>query len=67
MNVDFGLQDKLCNSEELKLPLRRVKILREVMIFFSELFNIKKTMLLKDYYNELEMRLTKQKQMKITL
>ena len=52
MNVDFGLQDKLCNSEELKLPLRRVKILREVMIFFSELFNIKKTMLLKDYYNE---------------
>ena len=67
MNVHFGLQDKLCNSEELKLPLRRVKILREVMIFFSELFNIKKTMLLKDYYNELEMRLTKQKQMKITL
>ena len=51
-NVDFGLQDKICDAEELKLAWRTAKIPDEVMVFFSEPFNIKKTMLLKDYYNE---------------
>ena len=65
LNVDFGLQDKFCDAEELKLAWRTTKIPDNILAFFSELFNIKKTMLLKDYYNE-DDELTKQKQMRMT-
>ena len=52
LNIDFGLQDKFCDAEELKLAWRTTKIPDELLVFFSELFNINKTTLLKDYYNE---------------
>ena len=51
LNVDFGLQDKFCDAEELKHSWRTTKIPDELLIFFAELFNIKKTTLLKEYYN----------------
>ena len=53
-NIDFGLQDKFCNSEELKQSWQNTKIPDEVIAFFSELFNIKKTTLLKSYNKEKE-------------
>ena len=65
LNVDFGLHDKFCDVEELKLAWRTTKIPDNVLAFFSELFNIKKTMLLKDYAMKM-MRLTKQKQVRMT-
>ena len=49
LNIDFGLQDKFCDAEELKLAWRTTKIPDELLVFFSELFNINKTTLLKDY------------------
>ena len=52
LNVDFGLEDEFCDAEELKLPWKTTKISDEVSAFFPELFSIKKTMLLKDYYIE---------------
>ena len=51
LNVDFGLQDKLCDPEELKLAWGMTKIPDELLALFLELFSIK-TMLLKDYCNE---------------
>ena len=39
-NVDFGLQDKFCDAEELKHSLRTTKIPDELLSFFAELFNI---------------------------
>ena len=51
LNVDFGLQDKFCDVEELKHSWRATKIPDELLIFFAELFNIKKTTMLKEYYN----------------
>ena len=50
LNVDFGLQDEFCDAEELKLAWKTTKISNEVLDFFSELFTVKKTMLLEDYY-----------------
>ena len=52
LKVDFGLQDKCCDSEERKESWRRTNIPDELLAFFSELFNIRKTTLLKDYYSE---------------
>ena len=52
LNIDFGLQDKFCDAEELKLAWRTTKIPDELLVFFSEPFNINKITLLKDYYNE---------------
>ena len=52
LNIDFGLQDKFCDAKELKLAWRTTKIPDELLVFFSEFFNINKTTLLKDYYNE---------------
>ena len=52
LNVDFGAQDTFFNSEELKLAWRKTEIPDEVLAFFSEHFNIKKTMILKYYRNE---------------
>ena len=50
--VSMQLQNKFCDAEELKLAWRTTKIPEEILAFFSELFNTKKTMLLKGYYNE---------------
>ena len=52
LNVDFGAQDTFFNSEELKLAWRKKKFQMKYQHFFSELFNIKKTMLPKFYSNE---------------
>ena len=46
-SVDFGLKDKFCDAEELKYAWRNTKVPDEFMTLFSELFNIKKTALLK--------------------
>ena len=46
------MQDKFCDSEERKESWRTTKIPDELLAFFSELFNIRKTTLLKDYYSE---------------
>ena len=52
LNIDFRQQDKFRDAEELKLTWRITKVPDEVLAFFSELFNVKETMLLKYYYNE---------------
>ena len=52
LNIDFGLHDKFCDAEELKLAWRTTKIPDELLAFFSEVFNIKKTVFLKGYYNK---------------
>ena len=46
-NLHFGLKDKFCDARELKLACRTTKIPDEVLAFFSQLFNIKKTMIFK--------------------
>ena len=35
LNVDFGLQDKFCDAEELKLAWRTTNIPDEVLAFFQ--------------------------------
>ena len=52
LQIDFGLQDKFCHAEELKFAWKNTKIPDELLTFFAELFNIKKTTLLKDYYED---------------
>ena len=52
LNIDFRQQDKFRHAEELILTWRITKVPDEVLAFFSELFNVKETMLLKYYYNE---------------
>ena len=46
-SVDFGLKDKFYDAEELKHAWRNTKVPDEILTFFSELFNIKKTSSLK--------------------
>ena len=36
LNVDFGLQDKFCDAEELKHSWRTTKIPDELLIFFAD-------------------------------
>ena len=48
--VDFGLQDKFCDAEELKHPWSTTRMTDELIFFFSVFFNIKETTLLKLYY-----------------
>ena len=35
LNVDFGLEDKFCDAEELKLAWKTTKISDEVLAFLS--------------------------------
>ena len=42
-SVDFGLKDKFCDAEKLKFGWRNTKVPDEFLTFFSEVFNIKKT------------------------
>ena len=50
--VDFKLQDRFCDAEELKQSWLNTKIPDELLTFFSELFDIKKTKLIEEYHNE---------------
>ena len=50
--VDFKLQDRFCDAEELKQSWLNTKIPDELLTFFSELFEIKKTKLIEKYHNE---------------
>ena len=51
MEVDFGLNDRFCDAEELKHPWSTTRMPDELISFFSTLFNIKKTTLLTLYHN----------------
>ena len=42
-SVDFGLKDKFCDAKKLKFEWRNTKVPDEFLTFFSEVFNIKKT------------------------
>ena len=46
-NLDFGLDNKLCDSEELQQSWYKTNIPDELISFFSVLFNVKKTTFLK--------------------
>ena len=50
--VDFKLQDRFSDAEELKQSWLNTKIPDELLTFFSELFDIKKTKLIEEYHNE---------------
>ena len=51
LKVDFGSHDKFCDAEELKQSWFTKRMPVELVSFFSVLVNIKKTTLLKLYYN----------------
>ena len=51
LKVDFGLEDKFCDAEELRHSWCTTRMLDELISFFSVMFNIKKTTLLKLYHN----------------
>lgn len=50
-NVDFCLKDKFCDAEKLKNSWCNTKIPNELLSFFSILFNVKKTTLIKSYHD----------------
>ena len=49
LEVDFGLQDKFCDAEELSISWERSIIPEEIVTFFTTLFNVKQTNLLTIY------------------
>ena len=51
-DVDFGLENKFADAEELKYSWKSTRMPDEILLFFSTLFNIKKTELIKQYYSE---------------
>ena len=60
-SVDFGLKDKFCDAEELKYGWRNTKVTDEFLTFFSELFNIKKAALSKNYCEYIDEREAEEK------
>ena len=50
--VDFKLEDTICDTEELKQSWLNTKTPDELLTFFSELFDIKKTKLIEEYRNK---------------
>ena len=47
LDVDFGLNDKFCDADELKDSWKNPQVLEVLLSFFATLFNIKKTSLAK--------------------
>ena len=52
LNVDFGLEDKFCDAQELKDSHSNTQIQDVLLSFFATLFNINQTMLMKESLEE---------------
>ena len=53
LDVDFGLNDKFCDADELKDSWKNIQVPEVLLSFFATLFNIKKMSLAKydfDWY-----------------
>ena len=50
-SVDFGLDDKFCDAEDLKQSWRETAVPEAVLAFCATLFNIKKMSLISNDFN----------------
>ena len=52
LNVDFGLEDGFCDAQELKNSYSNTQLPGVLLTFFASLFNVNRTMLMKESLEE---------------
>ena len=52
LNVDFGLEDKFCDAQELRGSWSNTQIPDALLTFFASLFNINRTILMTEIFEE---------------
>ena len=52
LNVDFGLEDRFCDAQELKNSYSNTQIPDVLLTFLASLFNVNRTMLMKESLEE---------------